>query len=695
MELRRQRRALSLLYRVFVRGSTDGTQVPYVPQKLRIAKRATAPSVRCRPEEIGVSSSYLQEFLEALESDRGIALHTLSISRWGKPFLAVSAPGYDLTVRHLTHSVCKTVTGLAVGLLISEGKLSLDTPLYTLFPDKLPPLYGGKNKLITVRHLLSMSSGVPFAEVGSVTSEDWIRSFFDSIPTFTPGTGFAYNSMNSYMLSAVVERLSGKSLPDYLRPRLFEPLGIDDIVWERCPRGITKGGWGLYLAPSDMLKIGELILSRGLYRGSRLIPEAWIDEMCRPHKETPEKLGPYSYGYQIWVAEDGKSLLCNGMLGQNIWICPENGIVLACNAGNCELYQQGNLIPLIREYFSRPFPPSLPKDRRAYRRLRRVGESFFATRTFTKPYHAPHHEWHGRGFPKILSTLPNTTFVAAPNNFGLLPVFVMLMQNSLNRGIRSIHMGVFDKKLYAYIKEGDESYRIGIGFSDFFENVVTVRGETYLLRARGEFCDDTDGFPVFKMELIFPELPCARRIKLYYAEKEPFMVLSEQPGQGILDGVLDNLSMMMKRGDFWAGLLRSRMEKEWLAYRIRMSFEQKLKLGRGKRPILPSPVSIEEMEEGFETALRESCGEEKGKKTSPKKKGVEKKPVPRSPKARQPSLKAAKAVAKAPREKTASQANAPKTPLAPKAPSAKARGQKNRKESPSVHPKKAVGEKKK
>lgn len=671
MELKRQRRALSLMYRVFVRGSTDGTQIPYTPQKLRIPKRAEAPLVRIRPEEAGISSSYLCDFLEALESDRSIALHTLSISRGGKPLLAVAAPGYDLTVRHLTHSVCKTVTGLAVGLLIDEGKLSLDTPLYTLFPDKLPPLYGGKSRLITIRHLLSMSTGVPFAETGSVTSEDWMRSFFDSIPTFTPGTGFAYNSMNSYMLSAVIERITKQSLPDYLRPRLFEPLGIDDVVWERCPQGITKGGWGLYLAPLDMLKLGEVILSRGMYKGRRVIPAKWIDEMCRKHKETPEKVGPYSYGYQIWVAEDGGSLLCNGMLGQNIWICPQNGIVVACNSGNCELFQQGNLLPLIREYFSRPFPPSLKKDRRGYRRLKKVEESFFATRTFTKPYHAPHHEWHGRGFPKILSTLPNTTFVAAPNNFGLLPVFVMLMQNSLNRGIRSIHMGVFNKKLYAYIREGEESYRIGIGFSDFVENTVTIRGESYLLRARGEFCDDTDGFPVFKMEFIFPELPCARRIKLYYAEKEPFMVLSEQPGQGILDGILDNISITMKRGDFWADLLRSRMEKEWLAYRIRMSFEPKLKLGRGKRPTLPNPISLEELEASFESALAESIKETEEKRNAPKRAAAkkaaeqrEKKRPPSQPKA--PEKRAAVKKAE-PKKAPAQKAAAPKAKPKPTA----------------------------
>lgn len=670
MELKRQRRALSLMYRVFVRGSTDGAQVPYVPQKLRVAKRAEAPLLRYRPEEVGISSSYLQEFLEALESDRGIALHTLSISRWGKPFLAVAAPGYDLSVRHLTHSVCKTITGLAVGLLIDEGKLSLDTPIYTLFPDKLSPLYGGKSRLITVRHLLTMSTGVPFAETGSVTSEDWVRSFFDSVPSFTPGTGFAYNSMNTYMLSAIIERITKKSLPEYLRPRLFEPLGIDDIVWERCPRGITKGGWGLYLAPSDMLKIGEVILSRGMYQGRRLIPERWIDEMCRPHKATPKKLGPYSYGYQIWVAEDGKSLLCNGMLGQNIWICPENGIVLACNAGNCELYQQGNLIPLIREYFTRPFPTSLPKNRRADRGLLRVAESFFSTRSFTKPYHAPHHDWHGRGFPKILSTLPNTTFVAAPNNFGLLPVFVMLMQNSLNQGIHSIHMGVFEKKLYAFIREGNESYRIGIGFSDFVENTVTIRGETYLLRARGEFCDDTDGFPVFKMEFIFPELPCARRLKLYYAEKEPFMVLSEQPGQGILDGILDNLSMMMKRGDFWADLLRSRMEKEWLAYRIRMSFEQKLKLGRGRRPTLPTPLSPEEMEEGIKAASQETLTEEKGKPASSKKRAAAEEKAAREKRAK-PSSQEAKALAKKGSKAPPKKETAPKAATAEKAAASK------------------------
>ncbi len=587
MELRRQRRALSLAFRVFVRGSTDGAQIPYIPQKLRIAKRAAPPIIKCRPEDIGISPLYLKNFLEELESDRDIAIHTLAISRFGRSFLAVAAPGYDLTIRHLTHSLCKTVTGMAIGLLIHEGKLSLDTPVYTLFPDKLPPLISSKSRQITVYHLLSMSSGAPFAEAGSVTSEDWIRAFFESPPIFTPGTDFSYNSMNTYMLSAIVERLSGCSLVEYLRPRLFDPLGIDDVVWEKCPRGITKGGWGLYLAPSDMLKLGELILNRGAYDKKQLLPASWVDMMCRRHKKTPKNLGKYSYGFQIWVAEDGKSLLCNGMLGQNIWICPENRIVLCCNSGNCELYQQGNLLPLIHRYFAQSFPTSVPRNIRQYRALRKLADSFFVGRSFTKAYHAPHHDWHGRGFPRILSTLPNTTFVAEPNNYGLLPIFVMLMQNSLSQGIRSIHMGVIDRRLYAYIREGEESYRIEIGFADYIENTVTVRGEMYLIRARGEFCDDTDGFPLFKLELIFPELPCARRIKLYYAEKKPFMILSEQPGQGILDGVLDNLSMTMARGDFWAGLLRSRMEKEWLAYRIRMSFEQKLMLGRGRKPELP------------------------------------------------------------------------------------------------------------
>ena len=140
--------------------------------------------------------------------------------------------------------MCKSITGMAIGLLIDEGKLSLDENIYNIFPGKVNPLFKIFRPEITVRHLLTMTSGVTFNESGIVSGNDWLESYLNAPVTGKPGTEFQYNSLNTYVLSAIVSAKTEMTLEEYLRPRLFEPLGITRYLWETCPKGITKGGWG-------------------------------------------------------------------------------------------------------------------------------------------------------------------------------------------------------------------------------------------------------------------------------------------------------------------------------------------------------------------------------------------------------------------------------------------------------------------
>ena len=303
MDLRFQKRLLDLSIRMFVKGEGMPSPIKFAPQKTAIlpAFPETAHPFECAsPEQVGLSEEYIKSYLSALEANREVNLHSLVVLRDGKLILSGSARPYSTLRPQLTYSMSKTVVAMAIGLLISEGKLSLDRRAYSLFPSsRLPALLSSRIKAITVEHLLTMQAGVFFNEGGSVTEEDWVRSFFDSAVKFEPGTAFAYNSMNSYVLSAIVREVSGKSLNEFLEERLWKPLGITSHFWEKCPMGIEKGGWGLYLRPYDMAKLGQLMLDGGSFDGRRVLPRSWVHEMLRAHAEVPTEAGNYNYGYQI------------------------------------------------------------------------------------------------------------------------------------------------------------------------------------------------------------------------------------------------------------------------------------------------------------------------------------------------------------------------------------------------------------
>ena len=222
-----------------------------------------------------------------------------------------------------------------------------------------------------MEHLLTMTTGVTFNETGIVSGDDWVTSYLLASTRGKPGKTFEYNSMNTYILSAIVTKITGEPMVEYLRPRLWEPLGIHQVYWETCPMGINKGGWGLFLTTEDAAKLGQLYLRKGNWEGQQLLPECWVEAATSHQEDTPENMGPYGYGYQVWLGGRPGSFTFNGMLGQNVVGYPDLDLVIATNAGSDELFQNCVLLDIVRRYFEVDFEPEeiLPEDPAALRKL--------------------------------------------------------------------------------------------------------------------------------------------------------------------------------------------------------------------------------------------------------------------------------------------------------------------------------------
>ena len=274
-------------------------------------------------------------------------------SRW-------QSQGAD-SVPHVLHSVSKTFTATAVGLAIADGKMALTDKVIDFFPDKLPAEVSDNLKAMTVRDLLTMSCGHDVEpSFRGVPDQDWVTTFLAHPVVHEPGTFYLYNSLGTYMLSAIVQQVTGERIVDYLTPRLFEPLHIDKPKWEESPQGINCGGWGLWLKTEDLAKMGQLLLQKGQWNGKQLIPEEWVSEMS---KKQVESINPgtrieeaeakgmtvetsdwmQGYGYQMWRCRPG-CFRADGARGQYIIVVPDKNAVIAITSDVADLQGELNLV---------------------------------------------------------------------------------------------------------------------------------------------------------------------------------------------------------------------------------------------------------------------------------------------------------------------------------------------------------------
>ncbi len=487
---------------------------------------------RCRPEEVGISSGYILDFVKKLYGSRDLSLQSIKMMRFGKVFFEADVGLQNSDIPRMTYSESKSVVSLATGALIDENKLSLSESLADIFPDIPAGVSKIKMKSITVRNLLTMTSTVTFNEAEAMVSRDWVKQFLSSTTSGDHGASFSYNSLNTYMLAAIVKAKSGKCVSEYLEDTVFSKLGISNFYWEKCPMGIEKGGWGLYIASEDLLKLGKLVLDYGIWEGKRVISKKYISDATTAHAAAPKDYGDFDYGYQIWVGRDVDKFLFNGMLGQNLLGYRDSGIIILINSSNGYNFQQCDFFDTAKEFFDgRDFPENSKNDEEAYEKLSELKNALaehrlFGGKSILKIYD------RDRDFLSDIEALDGKTFEAvsaAKASTGFAPLILQMLQNNYTRGLKEIRFAKDGDKLKMAFVEEDESHIALIGFDAPTEFEADFHGEKFIVRAIGKFINDVRGIPTLVIDFIFPETPYERNVKVYFAENEYKIEFSEKP----------------------------------------------------------------------------------------------------------------------------------------------------------------------
>ena len=320
------------------------------PSKANTMKRAKAGSTLEAAME-----SYLQS-----ASEQKLNIQSVMVVQHGKVRYEKWLNGGEAQKPHVLNSVSKTFTSAAVGLAIEEGLLSLDDKLVSFFPDDVPASPSENLKKVTIRNLLTMNCGHDTEPSRKREGDTWVRTFLAWPVEHEPGTYFCYNSMGTYMLSSIVQKVTGQKVVDYLQPRLFDPLGIEAPRWDESPQGINCGGWGLYLKTEDLAKMGQLLLQKGKWKGKQVLPESYVTEMtrkqvpCQPSWVRADKLAEsgltpensdwvQGYGYQVWRCRHG-AFRADGAGGQYIIVIPEKDAVVINTADLNDMQAEQNLI---------------------------------------------------------------------------------------------------------------------------------------------------------------------------------------------------------------------------------------------------------------------------------------------------------------------------------------------------------------
>lgn len=330
---------------------------------------------RSVPEAEGISSLAILDFIRAVEQHTFPldALQGFMLLRHGN----VAAEGwwapYGPQSPHALYSLSKSFTSSGIGLAVSEGLLTVNDPVLKFFPGEAPANPSKHLKAMRVRHLLSMNTGHKedtTLHVFRGEDDNWPRAFLSLPVEYRPGTWFVYNTAATYMLSAIITKLTGEPLLDYLRPRLFDPLGIEDPTWDTDPRGVNIGGSGLHLKTEDIARFGLLYLQKGRWRGGRILPEGWVVEATSAHSDNSNtQTNPdwtVGYGYQFWHCRHN-GYRADGAFGQYCIIMPEQDAVLAIIGGVRDM--QAVLDRIWEHLLPAMQPEALPADPQASRKL--------------------------------------------------------------------------------------------------------------------------------------------------------------------------------------------------------------------------------------------------------------------------------------------------------------------------------------
>lgn len=343
-------------------------------------------------------------------------------------------------------SVSKSFTSLGVGLAIAENKLALTDKVVSFFPQSLPDTLSAYMQEMTVQDLLKMATGMNSDPLfNAFRSTDWPAVFLSAPVDNKPGTVFKYNNMATFMLSAIVQKATGVKLADYLKPRLFEPLGIINYTWDDAPGGYTFGAIGLRIQSEDMAKVGQLLLQKGKWKGKQLVPEAWVEEATArqidsndPGNTQPREMNDWQqgYGYQFWRCTHN-GFRADGLGGQFIIVLPEQDavVVLTSAANNTQEVLNlvwENLLPAMQD-------KALPEDKKTNAELSSRLAALTTIRTAAS------------GTSSMINRISGKRIEVAQNEIG----------------IRALSLSLKNKEALIQIDRGPEQYELTAGLQQW------------------------------------------------------------------------------------------------------------------------------------------------------------------------------------------------------------------------------------
>ena len=439
------------------------------------------------PEHCGITSASVLNLIDTLAL-REINIHSLMVLRHGKAAVGLWWRPYAPELPHQQYSFSKSVVSLAIGFAEAEGLISLDDRIAGFFPRRIAVDADPRIYSVTVEHLLTMTSGaVQQNETGIPRYADWVEWFLNTPLSSFPGDSFVYNSMNTYMLSAILRKVTGCGLVDYLMPRLFEPLGIERPTWDKCPVGIECGGWGLYLKTEDMARICQFCLDDGVWQDRRILPEKWAERAgaCAVPSDSDSKLSDSihrtsGYGYQFWRNGDGNSWRADGMFGQYGLIMPEKDMVIITTGGHAS---QMELLDVLYDVFI-PHIDDIPENTIAgadYEELCSRAEAL--TLSYPQPQPRP---------SELEASLAGVHFDFPVNRHSLLPMSVRLVHQAKSLGTASVSFDFADEQSVLHWWENGREYAIPFAVDGSFRScTVDYSGRSYSVVTHGAWIGES------------------------------------------------------------------------------------------------------------------------------------------------------------------------------------------------------------
>ena len=331
-------------------------------------------------------------------------------------------------------------------------------------------------------------------------------------------------------------------------------LGIKNVYWELNPDGIEKGGWGLYILPEDMAKLGLLVLNKGSYNGKQVLSREWMTMASTTQAKVPEVVGKYNYGFQMWTGDNPKMAIFNGMFGQNIFVLPDSNTVVVATASESDMFQSNNIFPLVEKYFG-IIPDEVAKP------IKYVEKA----RVFDKKAEKP-----------LWDELDGKTFFfehAFTNSVGVLPLVLQILQNNYTTGLDSLSVYRKNSRYKVLFTEGEVKIELTADTSKTVYEVLELKGEKYEIAVDATWATNEDDEEVLKLKIYFLEFASVRTIKIFPQGDKVAVKFSEEPGRKFLMKLTVLAPDSLKQNRLFLSLA-DKVDVNYLSYKIKQILEQ-------------------------------------------------------------------------------------------------------------------------